>query len=200
MQTNPEMIRMAWVAAIAFVFSLVSAESQTTPAPESSGDRPQPAIRTDVQPSVATGIPGSSSAGQSSDLRLKRNVTPITNALPVILNLRGVCFQWRSSDFPHRHFDDSRHIGFIAQEMRSVLPQVIGKDAEDYYTIATGEIIPVLVEALKDMNLTLQQQKAMIQQKDRKLANMESRLTELDRTVSALTNQVQELLQKSQSH
>jgi peptidoglycan hydrolase CwlO-like protein len=56
------------------------------------------------------------------------------------------------------------------------------------------------VEALKDMNLTLQQQKAMIQQKDRKLANMENRLTELDKMVGTLTNQVHELMQKSQSH
>lgn len=193
------MSRMAWMAALTILLSLVRAGCGEAPAPESPGQRPLPTAQSEALPSMETAIPFSNSAGQSSDLRLKRNVMPITNALPVILNLRGVCFQWRSGDFPHRHFDDSRHLGFIAQEMRSVLPQVIGKDAEDYYTIATGEIIPVLVEALKDMNLTLQQQKAMIQQKDRKLANMESRLTELDKTVSMLTNQVHELMQKSQS-
>ena len=79
-----------------------------------------------------------------SDERLKTNVQPITNALDDVLALRGVTF--------NRVSDESQetHVGFIAQEVEQVLPEVVHTDHEGYKSVAYANIVSVLVEALEE--------------------------------------------------
>jgi hypothetical protein len=83
----------------------------------------------------------------SSDIRLKENVEEIINGLDKVLNLRGVTFQWKERSAA----DDSRHMGFIAQEVEKVAPELVSNDARGYKQVNYANFVAVLTEAVKDL-------------------------------------------------
>lgn len=87
-----------------------------------------------------------------SDRRLKTNLAPITNALEKVSKLRGVYYDWIQNEPHGMAFDMDRHIGIIAQEVRKVVPEVVHPSKEnDYLTVDYNAIIPVLIEAIHEM-------------------------------------------------
>ena len=85
----------------------------------------------------------------SSDKRLKENIEPISNSMYIINSLNGVWYEWKNNK------DAGRQVGFIAQEVKKVLPEVvvgIEGDIEKGETLgmAYQNIVPILVEALKE--------------------------------------------------
>ena len=87
---------------------------------------------------------GNKAWDSSSDLRLKKNIETIADALNKVTNLRGVTFDWKD--------DGSRDMGFIAQEVLPYVPEVVGYDElTGYYTMKTSEIAALLVEAVKEL-------------------------------------------------
>jgi Chaperone of endosialidase len=104
-----------------------------------------------VRLQVAGDIIANSIAG-SSDLRFKTNITPIENPLQKVLKLRGVNFDWNKNAFPERSFSESKAIGFIAQEVEKVLPEVVQteKTAEGYKAVQYDKVVALLVEAIKE--------------------------------------------------
>ena len=77
-----------------------------------------------------------------SDANLKKDVTPIIDALSSVQALSGVNFTWKHNDI--------KAIGLIAQEVEQVLPVVVGVSPEGYKTVQYNSIIAVLIEAVKD--------------------------------------------------
>ena len=77
-----------------------------------------------------------------SDARVKENVNTIENALDKVNQLRGVEY--------NKIGDDKQSIGVIAQEIEKVLPQVVHEDSEGMKSVAYGNIVGVLVEAIKE--------------------------------------------------
>ncbi len=104
-----------------------------------------------VRLQVAGDIIANSIAG-SSDLRFKTNITPIENPLQKVLQLRGVNFDWNKKAFPERSFSESKAIGFIAQEVEKVLPEVVQteKTVEGYKAVQYDKVVALLVEAIKE--------------------------------------------------
>jgi hypothetical protein len=77
----------------------------------------------------------------SSDRRFKENISEIQDALGLVENLQGVRFQWKN---------DGRHdIGLIAQNVSSVVPEALGGNDTEGYTVAYDKIVPLLVQAVK---------------------------------------------------
>jgi hypothetical protein len=86
----------------------------------------------------------------SSDVRLKKDITQITNPLDIINNLRGVYYNWQNND-DFETDDTSRQIGLIAQEVEPVLPEaVVLNGVKDYKTVKYSEIVSVLIEGMKE--------------------------------------------------
>jgi hypothetical protein len=81
----------------------------------------------------------------SSDARFKDDVTVITNALEKTCQIRGVTYIRNDIEVK------TRHAGVIAQEVEKVLPEVIGTDADGYKVVAYGNMIGLLVEAIKEL-------------------------------------------------
>ena len=90
-----------------------------------------------------------------SDERLKRDVTPINGALDGILSLRGVDFFWDASKYPELELNDNAQIGFIAQELEQVYPELVGMDESGFKTIDYAKLSPVLAEAIKQQQLLI---------------------------------------------
>jgi trimeric autotransporter adhesin len=81
----------------------------------------------------------------SSDIALKENIKEIMNGLDRVLNLRGVTFQWKERGTK----DNSRHIGFIAQEVEAVAPELVKEDHRGYKQVNYANFVAVLTEAIK---------------------------------------------------
>jgi hypothetical protein len=82
----------------------------------------------------------------TSDIRLKENVKTLDGGLNKVLQLRGVTFSWKSNpEFGNR-------IGFIAQEMEKVIPELVfTNEVDGYKGINYAEVTAVLVEAIKEL-------------------------------------------------
>ena len=122
-----------------------------------------------VRLQVSGDIIANSIAG-SSDARFKTNVTPIVNPLQKVLALRGVNFDWKTTEFPARSFSENRSLGFIAQEVEKVLPEVVQteKNAEGYKSVQYDKIVALLVEAIKDQQKQIDSLKAELKKQRKK--------------------------------
>jgi hypothetical protein len=78
-----------------------------------------------------------------SDRRLKMDISPISSPEQIVSSLSGVRFKWIHSG--------KSDIGFVAQDVQSALPEAVSKEHTDTLHIAYDRIIPVLVEAVKDL-------------------------------------------------
>ena len=94
--------------------------------------------------------------GSPSDASLKENVKPIDNALDKVTKLKGVTFDWKQSD---SILDIKEDIGFIAQDVRGVLPELVRKNKDGKLSLRDKGIIPVLVEAIKELKAEIEELK-----------------------------------------
>lgn len=116
-----------------------------------------------VRLQVTGDIIANSIAG-SSDARFKTDVAPISNPLQKVLALRGVNFNWNTSAFPQRMFSDKRTLGFIAQEVEKVLPEIVQTEntAEGYKSVQYDKVVALLVEAIKEQQKQINQLKKQV--------------------------------------
>jgi hypothetical protein len=97
-----------------------------------------------------------------SDAIFKKNLLPIKDPVGTVNNLRGVSYEWKTDEFSERNFSSGRHYGVIAQEIEKVLPEVVNTAPDGTKAVAYTEIIPVLIEAIKEQQLLLEKQKGEI--------------------------------------
>ena len=83
-----------------------------------------------------------------SDLRLKTDIKRIENALEKINKLSGYTFT--------RINDSYRSTGLIAQEVQSVLPEVVDKVGMYHLGVAYGNMMGLVVEAIKELTTEIQ--------------------------------------------
>jgi hypothetical protein len=77
-----------------------------------------------------------------SDARNKSNVQNLTGSLDKVKALRGVSYNYKNQE--------RTSLGFIAQEVKQVIPEVVSADSEGYYAIGYQSLIAVLSEAIKE--------------------------------------------------
>jgi len=112
-------------------------------------------------PSVKLQVNGdivANSIAGSSDARFKTNINPIVNPLEKVLKLNGITFDWNTEEFSSRAFSEKRSIGFIAQEVERILPEVVEteKTTEGYKSVQYDKIVALLVEAIKEQQKQIQ--------------------------------------------
>lgn len=95
---------------------------------------------------VSGNILASGSITEYSDLRLKKNIETISNALEKVTSLKGVMYEWKKDNG-----DDKKHLGLIAQEVKKVFPELVQTDATGNYSVHYTGMIAPLVEAIKEL-------------------------------------------------
>ena len=110
----------------------------------------------------------------SSDQRYKKDIKTIESAAEKILALEGKSYTFKEnariqndSSVARLTFSEGRQFGFLAQEMKEVLPELVREDGEGYLAVNYDGIIPVLVEAFKELkvaNEKLQEEVTSLQQ------------------------------------
>lgn len=117
---------------------------------------------------------------QSSDLRLKEGIVPLESALEKVLRLRGVEFEWKRGLTRNARLPRGPQIGFIAQEVEAVLPEVVGTDGEGFKSVAYANLTALLVEAIKDQQRLLASQASELEASRRETAGLIDRLGALE--------------------
>ena len=87
----------------------------------------------------------------SSDLRLKKDITPFGSVLNQLTALQPVHYFWRASEFPDRHFGTSRADGLIAQDVEQILPDLVVTDSDGYKAVNYSKLPLLTVEAVKEL-------------------------------------------------
>ena len=120
-----------------------------------------PSQRLTVNNGSTTGTYTTSGWQHSSDERLKTNISQIDHALDKVMEMEGVYFDWKDKDEKHQ-------VGLIAQDVEKVLPEVVAQDDEGYYSVSYGGVVPVLIEAIKEMKAENEELKKRIEQLENK--------------------------------
>ena len=94
----------------------------------------------------------------SSDGTLKENVSVISQGLNEVLQLNPVSFNWKNSE----KFGTQREIGFIAQEVKPIVSEVVGTNADNTLTVDYPKMIAVLTKAIQELNAKVDAQAAEI--------------------------------------
>eukprot|EP01037_Dinobryon_pediforme_P035205 gene35205-41499_t len=88
-----------------------------------------------------------------SDERLKTNIVQLEKSLMKVSKLRGVYYSWIQDEPSGLSFDTQRHVGVLAQEVEAVLPEAVSEMYDGKYLgVRYEEIIPLLVEAIKELD------------------------------------------------
>ena len=89
----------------------------------------------------------------SSDRRYKKDIQTIDSALDKVNALNGVTYSFKPetiNDIDFSKQKGEKQIGFVAQELEEVLPELVRKDEAGYYAVNYDGLVPVLVEAVKE--------------------------------------------------
>jgi len=122
-------------------------------------------------------IGGTISAGDvidRSDIRLKENIYEYENGLNDIMQLNPVYYNLKET--PQR-----QKIGFIAQDVRNVLPQAVsGNEQDGFLGISYSTFSAVLVKAIQEQQAIIDQQATEIDQLKTLITELNNRLTILE--------------------
>lgn len=123
---------------------------------------------------LGTGIWTSGNVTAYSDIRVKENLKVIPNALDKVMQLNGYTYDRtdlspataEEEDITYAHNPTGRHVGVIAQEVLKVLPEAVtggpnsmdGTD-DDHYSVAYGNMVALLIEAVKELKAEVEELK-----------------------------------------
>ena len=100
---------------------------------------------------------------RTSSIQLKKDVTPINYGLNEILQINPINFNWIDED----KFGNENENGFIAEDVMSVIPNVVASDTHGLFMDYT-KLIPILTKAI-------QEQQALIKALEQRILTLENK-------------------------
>jgi hypothetical protein len=93
-------------------------------------------------------------AYSTSDIRLKENIKPIENAIEKIRKISGNTYDWKS-ELKDVHGYEGNDVGVIAQEVESVLPQLVQDRDNGYKAVKYDKLVALLIEGIKEQQIKI---------------------------------------------
>ena len=96
--------------------------------------------------------------GTSSDSRLKKDIMPITNGINTVMKLNPVTY-FKKANIDSNDYSKHEN-GFIAQELREVIPFIVSEGKDKYKTLSVNytSIIPLLTKGMQEQQIQLVEQ------------------------------------------
>jgi len=90
----------------------------------------------------------------ASDERLKTNIKPLENALDKVLSLNGFTYNFNEIGQSLGFSTEIVYVGVSAQQVQAVLPEAVvpAPANEDYLTVKYEKLVPLLIEAIKELS------------------------------------------------
>jgi hypothetical protein len=110
-----------------------------------------------------------------SDIRKKKDIVTVDNALDKVLQLRGIYYTkiYNETDTIPDGGADKRQLGVIAQEVNEVVPEVVSYTEDlDEYAVAYGNFAGLFIEAFKEQNEIVKKQSEEIKELKEILNNL----------------------------
>jgi hypothetical protein len=126
-----------------------------------------------------------------SDMRFKRNINEISDPMTMISQLRGTTYEMRQDEFPERNFKAGTQYGFIAQEIKEVIPTAVIKDSRGYYGVNYSAVVPLLTEGVKAQQAVIETQQATIDTQAEQISALEDRLSRIEALLAQNNDQPQ---------
>jgi hypothetical protein len=130
----------------------------------------------------------------SSDINLKSNIKNMNGALASVMKLQGLTYDFKpiredsvllqlnsivtsnekdakdlekmKKEYENKKLENANQLGFSAQEVQKIFPQLVKKDGKGYLAVNYTAIVPVLVEAIKE-------QQTVIDEKQKKIDDLQ---------------------------
>ena len=94
-------------------------------------------------------VGGDITAFSSSDVSLKENITPISNAVDKVRSISGNTFTWNEKSV----YNGEEGTGIIAQEIEALkLPGVTETREDGTKAVRYDRLVPLLIEAIKELD------------------------------------------------
>lgn len=88
---------------------------------------------------------------QTSDKRLKMNIRPLQYGLKEVMAMQPVHYNWKTAP------NSDLKVGLIAQEIKTLVPEVVsGNEATENLSMNYAELVPVLVNAIKEQQIEIE--------------------------------------------
>ncbi|MCM8627304.1 tail fiber domain-containing protein, partial [Accumulibacter sp.] len=93
--------------------------------------------------------PGGGAWGTLSDVRLKQEIAPLSDAVERLLKLKPISFEWKE---PEKQGNlNGLQMGFLAQDVEAIFPEWVGVDPQGFKTLTIRGFEALAVEALKQL-------------------------------------------------
>ena len=102
---------------------------------------------------------------ETSDISLKENILPLESSLDKVMKLNGVSFNKKATP-------NVKEIGFIAQEVEAVIPDLVTETNEGIKTVSYSRVTAVLVETIKEQQAQIEELKNMVNMLAEKLNSL----------------------------
>lgn len=129
-----------------------------------------------------------------SDQNLKSNIQDLTNAMSIIEQLQPKTFEFNQSAYPSMNLDGGNQFGLIAQDVQSILPELISNNTHPAVFDSLGNIIspevnflgleytqlvPILIAGMKEQQSDLDTKDSLITDLNDRLTNLENCLSNI---------------------
>jgi prepilin-type N-terminal cleavage/methylation domain-containing protein len=141
----------------------------------------------------------------TSDIRLKKDIINIPDALNKLLSIDGVSYNWNQSIDPELNLNDQPQMGVIAQQVEKIFPAAVSNSGKGFKTVAYNMLLAPIIEAIKDlyhnfiMRLWSSDQKHKAEIAELLIANENLKL-EKDKEIAALNATLEGIEKAVKSH
>jgi len=140
-----------------------------------------------------------------SDRRYKKNIKPLQSALDKVLQIEGVSYEWDNQNYPNRNYEKGTHIGFIAQDLEKVVPEVVNTASGEagYKSVAYAPLTALLVEAVKEQQTQIDSDKAELEQQlenqQQTINQQQAAIDEQQQTIENQQKLIEQMMEQLQS-
>ena len=100
-----------------------------------------------------------------SDINLKTDIKNLNSASSRLKALRPVSYKMKPHVRPGNEVDvdvNAEQMGFVAQEMKDIFPEIVVEDKNGLLGIRYTELIPILVKAFQEQQQVIEELKAKV--------------------------------------
>ncbi len=128
-----------------------------------------PTAKLHVNGTIRSTVAITTTALACSDRRYKKLITPLTNSLIQIQQMNGVYYFWKKDEFKNMGFTDDKQIGFIAQEVEKIYPELVNTDEQGYKSVDYSKVTPIIVEAIKEQQKQIEELKTIVTEQQKQI-------------------------------
>ncbi len=92
-----------------------------------------------------------------SDKKWKKNINTLNYGLDIVTQLQPVTYNWRTDEYPKMNFTEDRQIGFIAQELELIIPELVKTDTKGNKAVSYSKFTPILVKAIQEQQKQIEE-------------------------------------------